>query len=109
MRRRSERAVVSVVKGARSIGGEVPVDAPADPRRGGPDRIPRQMRVARGRPHLRAIQQLPDRREACAVRKLSFQAALRGLTVFLSTTGGGPGFRVSRPVRRGRDARPEWP
>ena len=64
--------------------------------------------LGRRRLYPRVTQQLPNRREARAGRKPSVRAALRGWPALPSISGGAPGFRVSAPVRRGPDARPEW-
>ena len=64
-------SVCKVVRDALTVGREVPADAPGDPCRGVLDRVPRQMRVAGGRLHLRVTQQLPDHREAFAERQRS--------------------------------------
>ena len=46
--------------------GEIPADAPGDPRCGVLNGIPRQASVPRGRLHLRVTEQLPDHGEALA-------------------------------------------
>ena len=65
--RRPDRAVARRVRRSSTmLRGEIPADAPGDPRGGVLDGIPRQVRVAGGRLHLGMAQQLPDHREALA-------------------------------------------
>ena len=60
------RACGNVVNEALAVGRQVPADAPSDPGSGVLDRVPGEMRVPRGRLHLRMTKQLPDHREAFA-------------------------------------------
>ena len=57
---------VSVRRAVHVFGGlsqQAPPDASSDPRRGGLDGIPSEMRVARGGLHLRVTQEFPNHRQ----------------------------------------------